>query len=188
MLRLLGIRFLAWDETLLPPSAPVLAQVEVDLTFLPRFEYRYTYGWSADYGVKVAANEDSPIHTRFHQSADPYVSPPGSVHTSYVLFGKDHPPGPNCTANGCTPTGSHPDGRDCCPPADLFRQHPEWFWPQDDGKSDGQLCWSNVSMVSYITKAVDDMLAQEKDPTQYWVVSISQVSTTQPATDPRLQP
>ena len=188
LLRLLGIRFLAWDETLLPPSAPVLAQVEVDLTFVPHFEYRYTYGWAADYVPNPVPNADSPIHTQFHQSADPYVSPPGSVHTSYVLFGPDHPPGPNCTGNGCTPTGSHADGRDCCPPADLFRQHPEWFWPQDDGKSDGQLCWSNASMVSYITKAVDDMLAQEKDPTQYWVVSLSQVSITQPATDPQLQP
>ena len=186
LLRLLGVRFLAWDETLLPPSVPVLAQVEVDLTFVPHFEYRYTYGWAADYVPNPVPNADSPIHTQFHQSADPYVSPPGSVHTSYVLFGPDHPPGPNCTANGCTPTGSNADGRDCCPPADLFRQHPEWFWPQDDGKSDGQLCWSNASMVSYITEAVDDMLAQEKDLTQYYVVSISQVSATQTSTSLRI--
>ena len=173
LLRLLGVEFMAWDETLLPSSAPVLG--EVDLTFRPQFEYRYVYGWASDHGNTTDKYGHAPIHTRFHQSADPYVSPPGPTHTSYTLFGPDHPPGPNCSKPGCT--GPKP-GRDCCPPADIFHEHKEWFWPRDDGKSDGQLCWSNASMVVYITERVAEMLemraAESQSPTQYWVVSISQ--------------
>ena len=149
LLRLLGIKFLAWDETLLPSSAAALGPV--DLTFVPHFEYRLVYGWSA-----LATPEITQL---FHQSDSPYADPPGGVHTSYRLFGPDHPAGSNCTSsNGC-------------PPPDLFKTNNEWFWPRDDAKAYGQLCWSNTSLISYLAKSAAAMLALQPHAK---VISISQ--------------
>ena len=151
LLRLLGIKFLAWDQTLLPAVAHPSS--DVDLTFVPHFEYRNTYGW---------ASEATPaIHQLFHQTASPYASPPGMVHTSYSLFGPAHPPASgksNCDAQQC-------------PPADLFKQHPEWFWPRGNGKSYGQLCWSNASLIDFIAERATEMLAKQPNAK---VISMSQ--------------
>jgi hypothetical protein len=154
LLRLLGIKFLAWDETLLP-AAPIPNPYsnEVDLTFVPHFEYRNTYGW---------ASEATPaIHQLFHQTKSPYASPPGMVHTSYSLFGPAHPPA----------SGKSKCDAQQCPPADLFKQHPEWFWPRGNGKSYGQLCWSNASMIDFIAERAAEMLAKQPNAK---VISMSQ--------------
>jgi hypothetical protein len=101
LLRRLGLRFLSWDETLLPPApASVVALAPVDMTFIPTFEYREVYGSQPAYGYS-----DS-----FHGNQAGYANPPGGVHTSYNMFPT---PGTNCTSNGC-------------PPADLFKTHNEW--------------------------------------------------------------
>ena len=132
LLELLGVRFLAWDETLLPspPLLPASLQLTspVDLTFKPAFEYRDVYGWAS---VATPA-----IARRFHQTPQPYVSPPGFVHTTYRMFPKE---GPNC---------SSPSG---CPPDDLFKSNNEWFWPRDDGKAYGQLCWSVTLLTTLLS-------------------------------------
>ena len=46
LLRAFGVRFLAWDHTLLPASAPSPLP-PLDRTFVPTFEYRDVDGWSA---------------------------------------------------------------------------------------------------------------------------------------------
>ena len=63
-----------------------------------------------------------------------YASPPGSVHTSYNLLGSS--------------SGSSGRG----PPTDLYKSNPEWFWPRDSPDTYGQLCWTNTSLISLITK------------------------------------
>ena len=45
LLRILGVRFLAWDATLLPVHNPALPPV--DMTFVPAFEYRDIDDWAA---------------------------------------------------------------------------------------------------------------------------------------------
>lgn len=156
------MRFLAWDETLLPtPHASLVLASPVDLTFVPHFEYRDVYGW---------ASVANGIGARFHQTSQPYLSTPGMVHTSYRMF-------PHAGTNCSTQNG--------CPPADLFKSNNEWFWPRDDGKAygafsfreppiygrqhgrpqlshgrfAGQLCFSNASLVSYLAERAASMLA-----------------------------
>ena len=63
-----------------------------------------------------------------------YASPPGDCHTSYNLLGSS--------------SGSSGRG----PPTDLYKSNPEWFWPRDSPETYGQLCWSNKSLISLITK------------------------------------
>ena len=59
------------------------------------------------------------------------------------------------------------------PPPQLWRDHPEWAWPRDNGTSYGQLCWSNASLVDFLIEKVKHFAAE--DPTAR-VISISQVS------------
>ena len=113
LLRLLGVRFLAWDETLLPTDSPALP--EVDMTFEPRFEYRDVDGWAAlsdpqqaqyfhlngaaqsrQEGATVSTDApalgraEGPPAAAKHKS--PYAQPPGFVHTSYSML---YDSGPN---------------------------------------------------------------------------------------------
>ena len=147
LLRLLGLRYLAFDETLLPSIAPDSLPV-VDMQFSPTLDYRQIYSWG------VASNKTQLRY--FHGNTGNYANPPGSVHTSYKLF-----PGtrPKCVSgNGC-------------PPTELFKSHPEWWWPRDKPTAYGQLCWSNASMVSYITERAAAMLSAQPGAK---IISISQ--------------
>ena len=146
-LRVLGLRYLAWDETLLPATAPTTVPA-VDMQFAPRFHYRQIYDWGSQ------INETQSRY--FHGNTGNYANPPGNVHNSYKLFPGERP---NCTSgNGC-------------PPTNLWRAHPEWWWPRDDPKAYGQLCWSNVSMVKYIIQRATEMLAAQPSAR---IISISQ--------------
>ena len=46
LLRILGVRFLAWDEILVPKNITPLPS-DLDIKFVPTFEYRDIDGWSA---------------------------------------------------------------------------------------------------------------------------------------------
>ena len=74
-----------------------------------------------------------------------------SAHTSYTLLGA------SAAARA--------------PPAELWESHREWFWPRADPKAYGQLCWSNTSLVAYLTQRIQAMLRANPNAT---MVSISQ--------------
>jgi hypothetical protein len=143
LLRAFGVRFLAWDHTLLPATLPSPLPV-LDRTFVPTFEYRDIDGWASlshpqqakYFHMNGAAQASSSLSSSLAAPAltspgatdrafgaaregSPYASPPGFVHTSYALFAGDTDGKKNCT------TGQ-------CPPADMFKQHNEWFYPHND--------------------------------------------------------
>jgi hypothetical protein len=72
-----------------------------------------------------------------------YASPPGSVHTSYNLL---------------TDTAGQGTKK---PPPELFQTHKEWFWPRDDGNVYGQLCWTNTSLIKFMTEKVKGFLRSQ---------------------------
>jgi hypothetical protein len=182
LLRLLGVRFFAWDETLVPTNSPLLLD-GVDMTFLPQFEYRNIDGWAAmsnpqqaQYlhlnGVAQAAAATAAT-AGSRATTSPYASPPGFVHTSYTML---YDPGPT-TGPYSNATG-FPDNKNCsngwangCPPAELFRTRNEWFWPRDDGSAYGQLCWSNSSLVDHLAIKAAAFLSMQP---QAKIISISQ--------------
>ena len=61
------------------------------------------------------------------------------------------------------------------------RQHKEWFWPHDDSLVYGQLCWSNSSLVDFVTERVKDAL--RKAPTAT-IISVSQNDNSNYCKDP----
>jgi hypothetical protein len=87
-----------------------------------------------------------------------YASPPGSAHTSYKLLG-------NWSASGKYWRRGPPTvGWDGTP------LPPEWFWPRNM-TTYGQLCWSNKSLVEYITTRVKGFLRSQPDTN---IISVSQ--------------
>ena len=90
LLRQLGVRFLAWDEQLVPTDRPPLP-LDLDVTFLPQFEYRDVDGWSALADPQQAqymhlnGAAQSVVAAGAGAAAEaavsPYASPPGFVHT-----------------------------------------------------------------------------------------------------------
>ena len=146
-LELLGVQFLDRlpGGTKLPAALPA-ALPALDRRFTPPLEYRQQYSFGCDnYG---GAGEGAPggvgdatmdwnVHRRLNKatlgsgesptagfgSSVVYASPPGFVHTSYALL---------------SPTGAT-GGHARSPPAELFKEHTEWFWPRDDPNEYGQL-------------------------------------------------
>ena len=151
LLREWGVRFIAHDETVLPSQLPDPIP-PLDLKVELAYEYRDNCEWparQAAWAGRVGYNGPSA-----HGSEGGYMkyaSPPGFVHTSYNLLG-----------------GSKGGGRG--PPADIFQQHPEWFWPRNASVY-GQLCWSNASLIAYITEQAKGFL--RKDP-EANIISVSQ--------------
>ena len=76
------------------------------------------------------------------------------AHTSYTLLG-----GKACY--------------DCGPPPVLWKQHRLWFWPREDANAstNGQLCWHNKSLVSFLTAQVTALLRANPNAS---LVSVSQ--------------
>lgn len=176
LLRELGVRFLAWDETLLPESL-LDPLPTVDRTFVPPFEYRDVDGWAAlsspqqkkyfhmngaaqakAHAQSVADRAMGPDLSDVAGNGSPYASPPGFVHTSYRLFDGDADGKFNCTG-----------GR--CPPLNIFKAHPEWFYPHDDPSVYGQLCWTNQSLIEYIKGQAKKFLSSQPNAR---IISISQ--------------
>ena len=91
LLRQLGVRFLAWDEQLVPTDRPPLP-LDLDVTFVPQFEYRDVDGWSAladpqqaQYmhlnGAAQSVATSAAAADAAGAAVSPYASPPGFVHT-----------------------------------------------------------------------------------------------------------
>ncbi len=157
----LGFVFLATDETFVPRCPHSAWGSSLNITFSPMFEYRdcdaspnknLTFDIRQHYnGASALAGAILPNDTE-HGGYVQYAG--GFVHTSYsILGGEPHAPG----GNG--------------PPLDLFQKHNEWFWPHDDPLEYGQLCWSNSSLIDFVTERVKDALRSTPSAT---IVSVSQ--------------
>ena len=68
---------------------------------------------------------------------------------------------------------TYPAEASTAPPADLYRSNPEWFWPRgaSGATAYGQLCWSNASLVAFVTKQARAILRASPDAS---ILSISQ--------------
>lgn len=172
LLEELGFVFLAADETVVPrcPSHKGWSS-NLNITATPTFEYRdcdaspnknLTFDIRQHYnGASALAGRLFPNDTE-HGGYVQYAG--GFVHTSYsILGGAPHAPG----GNG--------------PPLDLFQTHNEWFWPHDDPLQYGQLCWSNSSLVDFVTERVKDALRATPAAT---IVSVSQNDNSNYCKDP----
>ena len=118
----LGFRFFAPDETVVPAAAALMlaVAVPVDVRFTPAMERRSLESFETNGGG--APRQLWPLRNRVNGAggqpaggAVQYAAPPGSVHTSYGLLYSDGGAGEQRT-----------------PPPDLYKKHPEWFWPRDD--------------------------------------------------------
>jgi hypothetical protein len=184
----MGLEFLAWDMTLLPPGAPAAPVLLPSATVVdrPSFMYRDLSEWPV-YSNRVFAR-----HMRFNNaawlecvedSANPacfgdakwdsfeWASPPGMAHTIYALL----------CANA---TSKNPHGH--CddplkPPQDLVKSRPEWFWPHGDANTYGQVCYHNASLVEFLTQQVRSMLRAQ--PGVPWL-SVTQNDNMNDCMDP----
>ena len=152
LLRCVGVKFLAPDETLYP-STPLRQMPVLNLTFTPSFEYRDILGWpvmnskpfAAQMGLNGPSVWDLPDPS-FELSAVRYASPPGFVHTALRLLDDVN--------------GTHSNEANV-PPA-LRKAHPEWFSlepgfpcakgsdPTGTYKDGCQLCWSDPGLQQYL--------------------------------------
>lgn len=161
----LNFQFLAHDETIIPQCPDFIPHYET--TTHPAFEYRannqYQVSEQTDWDARVGYNGVGDTAHGGHVS---YASPPGFVHTSYNLltFPKMD------RANTAEATG-------------LYDTHPAWFWPRGaaGAKAYGQLCWSNASLVTFLTSQVRAVLRAQPDAN---IVSISQNDNGQRCLDP----
>ena len=152
LLRRVGVKFLAPDETLYPPT-PLRDLPVLNLTFTPSFEYRDILGWpvmnskpfAAQMGLNGPSVWDVPDPS-FELSAVRYASPPGFVHTALRLLDDVN--------------GTH--GSEANVPPALRKAHPEWFSlepgfpcakgsdPTGTYKDGCQLCWSDPGLQQYL--------------------------------------
>ena len=167
-LRTLGVEWYAVDEIPIPRALPTPFPPAVDRTVRPTMLMRDTDQWPVPQDLSqppsVGVGEwSTALGFNGEHACSPnaskggcitYAAPPTEVHTSYRFFDPDW-----------TSTAG--------PPPQLWRDHPEWAWPRDNGTSYGQLCWSNASLVDFLIEKVKHFAAE--DPTAR-VISISQVS------------
>ena len=165
-LRELGCKFFAHDLTMAEelPSKPPSMLPQIDKTYTPLYEYRDNNEWIATenrvWAGKVGYNGLS-AHAGTPNAGKTYAG--GLfVHTGYSLLGS-------------------PDGRS--PPPDLWESHREWFWPRGDNESTvyGQLCWSNASLITFMTERVKLLLQASPDAN---IVSVSQMDNFDYCKDP----
>ena len=166
----LGVRFLAYDETFFPACPVGLGGGGAPLPVLPSKQWLP----SLDYRMMTAA-PDSPtlgphylwlLRNRYNVVLDSdWKAPPNGTWwtpehglgwrnaigfpeaTSYTILG-----------NGLKRNGSGP-------PLKLYNQHRSWFWPNNDSSVDGQLCWSEPSLVAFLTTRVQTVMRQQPNTT-----------------------
>jgi hypothetical protein len=164
LLELLGVRFLTFDHTAFLGNLPLALPDGLNASFHPPLEFRETYSaqqigdqlWTAiKRGNHVLGQDGSAAFG----GGVVYASPPGFVHTSYAVLGA---------------TGSAP------PPA-LFQTHNAWFWPHNDPNAYGQLCWSNASLIAFVTTQVLGFLRTQPNAT---IISVSQNDNQNYCRDP----
>ncbi len=161
--------FLAHDETVVPACPDYVPHYEI--TDSPSFEYRDDNQWQvstqSEWATRVGYNGPSSAQPDAKGGHLVYATPPGFVHTSYALLAYPErlPP----TAGG--------------PPAQLYAAHPEWFWPRGakGGSTYGQLCWSNASLVAFVTAQARAILRAQPDAS---ILSVSQNDNGNRCLDP----
>ena len=159
LMDVMNFDFLAHDETLVPFVCPEEIP-HYSLTQSPAFEYRddnqFQVSSSSVWATRVGYNGPSSAQPAEHGGHTSYASPPGFVHTSYALLSYPDPP---------------PASRG--PPAALYEAHPEWFWPRGAAGATtyGQLCWSNASLVAFVTAQARAILRAQPDAA---ILSVSQ--------------
>lgn len=186
LLRLLGIKFLAGDETLYPANStlPIKALPVFNMSYTPSYEYRDILGWpvmndpvwAAQLGINGPSVWDgflTPIDPQFKLASVQYANPPGFVHTALRLLDDLN--------------GTHGNVVDANVPPELRKLHPEWFSLNESrpgklrpcakgGDASGtyldgcQLCWSSPSLQQFMLKQVMMFLRAKPDAT---VLSIS---------------
>eukprot|EP01048_Picozoa_sp_COSAG05_P001539 COSAG05_NODE_52_length_23775_cov_49.471110_14_plen_340_part_00 len=169
LLETLGFRFFAPTETVVPSAAALSSAIHIpiDAKFEPPMEFRTMESFETNGGGDPSAYPANlgkyrkqglwGMRNRANGDTILYASPPGSVHTSYGLL---------------YPEGK--EGPQRAPPPDIFKAHPEWFsqhWSKASPDSYGQLCWSNTSLIGYISKNVKSFLRQQPDAV---IISVSQ--------------
>eukprot|EP00658_Telonema_sp_P-2_P045189 TRINITY_DN3310_c0_g1_i3.p1 TRINITY_DN3310_c0_g1~~TRINITY_DN3310_c0_g1_i3.p1 ORF type:complete len:595 (+),score=118.35 TRINITY_DN3310_c0_g1_i3:95-1879(+) len=112
--------------------------------FTPPFEYRSIAAYDLLQHTDLQVLQRNNGLGSLEGGGTVYATPPGFVHTSYNLL-------ENKSA--------------------LFESHNEWFWPRDNPETYGQLCWSNASLVEYMTGRVKEFLRAQPTAT---VISVSQ--------------
>jgi hypothetical protein len=172
LLRRMGCSFLAFDQSMaeeLPATAPIGFPLSppgqgnnLDLMVRPSFVFRDAMHWPVigssshaqmaaklGYNGKYAhADLPSNISVGQHYAGDGHGGQ-YFAHTAYKLLG--------------------PDRRN--PPPDLWAKHREWFWPREDNNTYGQLCWTNRSLISFVTNRVLSILRADSTAN---LISISQ--------------
>lgn len=151
LLRRLGVKFLAADETLYPTPLSDLPAFNLSVT--PTYEYRDILGWPAmndkPFAAQLGLNGPSvwggvtaPLDPSFELASVKYADPPGFVHTALRLLDD---------VNG---TYDH----DANVPPALRKAHPHWFSlepgfpcrkgsdPTGTYKDGCQLCWSDPDL------------------------------------------
>ena len=169
LLHHLGIRFYAWDETHFPACPTGLGGVGALLPALPLLQHRlpleYRYMTAAPDSPTLDQHNTWLLRNRFNvvQDEDWHAPINGSwwtpAHgggwtnaigfpeaTSYTIFG----PG---ARNGSGP------------PLAYYNEHREWFWPNNDSSVSGQLCWSNASLIAFLTSRVRDIASAQPNTT-----------------------
>ena len=171
-MRHLGFRFFAPNATSVPSPAVIAqaAAAPVDITFVPTMELRTleSYETATEVPARVwSGNKEWMAHNGENGCNGQvggcvvYATPPGSCHTSYNILGGV--------------TGS------VKPPPALFQKHRSWFWPRDNGETDGQLCWTNQSLVAFIIEQAKTFLRAQ--PTAN-IISVSQNHVSEGAQQP----
>jgi hypothetical protein len=177
-LRKLGCKFLAPDFTMAEelPALPPTGIPALDVTYHPSWEYRDSNEWTAagkvadgglgpgtEWAGKLgyngrSAHSNAPgvMSTNYAHAACATCS--GFVHTSYQLLAA------GSVISNCTDA-------DACPPPELWKTNRAWFWPRSNPSVYGQLCWSNRSLIAFLTKQVKKVLRANPDTT---IISVSQ--------------
>lgn len=123
---------------------------------------QYQPSTQSDWSARVAYNGRS--EDAAHGGHVRYASPPGFVHTSYQLL-------------------AYPHAASNTPPPALYAAHPSWFWPRGKAGAGayGQLCWSNETLVAFVTAQARRVLQAQPDAT---ILSISQNDNSLQCDDP----
>jgi hypothetical protein len=171
-MRHLGFCFFAPNATSVPSPAAITqaAAAPVGITFVPTMELRTleSYETATEVPARVwSGNKEWMAHNGENGCNGQvggcvvYATPPGSCHTSYNILG------------GVTGSAK--------PPPALFQKHRSWFWPRDNGETDGQLCWTNQSLVAFIIEQAKTFLRAQ--PTAN-IISVSQNDVSEGAQQP----
>jgi len=170
LLEAAGFRFFAEDETRRPVGGCPTELPRISRTFTPAFVMRDNDAKQVAnqtlWATRVGYNGDSTAQPAAYGGHFSYADPPGMVHTVYALLWY-----PLTSDDGVETT---------LPPTTLYETHPEWFWPRNAPTTSGQVCWSNSSLVEYLTAQARRVLTDQPHAS---VLSISQMDNSNYCTD-----